>query len=40
MKRVTWTIELDEDTAEAAAMVALAIMLDHESAGTVFDVKC
>ena len=38
MKRVTWTIELDEDTVEAAAVVALAIMRDQESAATVFDV--
>ncbi len=38
MKRVTWTIELDEDTAEAAAVVALAIMRDQESTATVFDV--
>lgn len=38
MKRVTWTIDLDEDTAEAAAMVALAIMRDQESTATVFDV--
>ena len=38
MKRVTWTIDLDEDTAEAAATVALAIMRDQESAATVFDV--
>ena len=38
MKRVTWTIDLDEDTAEAAAVVALAIMRDQESAATVFDV--
>lgn len=34
MKRVTWTIDLDEDTAEAAAVVALAIMRDQESAAT------
>lgn len=38
MKRVTWTIELDEDTVEAAAVVALAIMRDQESTATVFDV--
>ena len=38
MKRVTWTIDLDEDTAEAAATVALAIMRDHESTATVFDI--
>lgn len=37
MKRVTWTIELDEDTPEAAAMVALAIMRDPAPA-EVFDV--
>ena len=38
MKRVTWTIDLDEDTAEAAAVVALAIMRDQESTATVFDI--
>lgn len=38
MKRVIWTIDLDEDTAEAAATVALAIMRDHESTATVFDI--
>jgi hypothetical protein len=38
MKRVTWTIDLDEDTIEAAATVALAIMRDHESTATVFDI--
>lgn len=38
MKRVTWTIDLDEDTAETAAVVALAIMRDQESTATVFDV--
>ncbi len=38
MKRVTWTIDLDEDTVEAAATVALAIMRDHESTATVFDI--
>jgi len=40
MKRVTWTIELDEDTAEAAATVAMAIQRDPESTATAFDVKC
>jgi hypothetical protein len=38
MKRVTWTNELDEDTDRAAATVALAIMRDHESTATVFDI--
>ncbi len=38
MKRVTWSIDLDEDTAEAAAVVALAIQRDPESTATVFDV--
>ena len=38
MKRVTWAIDLDEDTAEAAAVVALAIMRDQESTATVFDI--
>ena len=38
MKRVTWRIDLDEDTAEAAAVVALAIQRDPESTATVFDV--
>ncbi len=37
MKRVTWTIDLDEDTVEAAATVALAIMRDPATA-TAFDV--
>jgi len=40
MKRVTWSIDLDEDTAEAAAVVALAVMRDPESTATVFDIKC
>ena len=38
MKRVTWAIDLDEDTAEAAAVVALAIMRDQESTAAVFHV--
>jgi len=38
MKRVTWTIDLPEDTAEAAAIVALAIQRDPLSTATVFDV--
>lgn len=38
MKRVTWTVDLDEDTAEAAATVALAIMRDPASTVTAFDV--
>ena len=40
MKRVTRRIDLDEDTAEAAATVALAIQRDPESTATAFDVKC
>lgn len=38
MKRVTWTIDLDEASAEAAAVVALAIQRDPESTATAFDV--
>lgn len=38
MKRVTWTIDLDEDTAEAAAVVALAIQRDPLSTATAFDI--
>ena len=38
MKRVNWTIDLDEDTVEAAATVALAIQRDPESKATAFDV--
>ena len=37
MKRVTWTIDVDEDTAEAA-VVALAMQRDPESTATVFDI--
>lgn len=40
MKRVRWEIDLDEDTPEAAATLALAIQRDPESTATVFDVKC
>ena len=40
MKRVTWRIDLDEDTAEAAATVALAIQRDPEFTATAFDVTC
>lgn len=40
MKRVTWSIDLDEDTPEAAAVVAAAIQRDPESTATAFDVKC
>ena len=40
MKRVNWTIELDEDTPEAAAVVALAIQRDPDSTASVFDVAC
>ena len=38
MKRVTWQIDLDEDTPEAAALVALAIQRDPGSAANAFDV--
>ena len=38
MKRVTWSIDLDEDTPETAAVVALAIQRDPDSAATAFDV--
>ena len=38
MKRVKWEIDLEEDTAEAAAVVALAIQRDTESTANVFDV--
>ena len=38
MKHVKWEIDLDEDTAEAAATVALAIQRDPESTARVFDV--
>jgi len=38
MKRVNWTIDLDEASAEAAATVALAIQRDPESTATAFDV--
>jgi hypothetical protein len=38
MKRVKWEIDLDEDTVEAAAVVALAIQRDSGSTATVFDV--
>lgn len=38
MKRVTWSIDLDGDTAAAAAVTALAIQRDPLSTATVFDV--
>ncbi len=38
MKKVKWEIDLDEDTAEAAATMALAIQRDTDSTATVFDV--
>ena len=40
MKRVKWEIDLDEDTPEASAVVALAIQRDTDSTATVFDVTC
>jgi len=36
---VTWTIEVDGDTAEEAAKQACSIMLDRQSMATVFQVK-
>lgn len=38
MKRVTWTIDVEEDTPEAAAVVALAMQRDPGSTATVFDI--
>ncbi len=38
MKRVRWEIDVDEDTPEAAAVVALAMQRDPESTATVFDI--
>ena len=38
MKRVKWEIDVDEDTPEAAAVVALAMQRDPESTATVFDI--
>jgi hypothetical protein len=35
---VTWTIELDADTPEAAALIALDIQRDYESIATCFSV--
>lgn len=37
---VTWTIELDADNHEDAAMQAVIIQRDYESAATVFMVAC
>ena len=38
MQRVKWEIDVDEDTPEAAAVVALAMQRDPESTATVFDI--